>query len=126
MLVGLPCSLVAIALLAACVTQTPRAMLRPPLFSGKSVASALLKADTFEAVSAMAMATAKCRSVDAVETNIVDVSQDYQVSQTGLWLKGAVQERWIVTLCDQRLPYRIIFSPDGKGGTYMRIAPSPS
>jgi hypothetical protein len=72
-------------------------------------------------VGAFAMAATKCHSVDAVDTEIVQVSGNIAADEKGRLLNH-VQERWVVRLCEQRIPYRVDFEPDGRGGTYFKAA----
>ncbi|WAI85118.1 MULTISPECIES: hypothetical protein [Achromobacter] len=102
------------AVLAACAaTQT-----KAPI-TGNTHAGATLKADVARNISMQAQTQLNCQKVDAIQTEVVKVNPVGTGSSAASRQYGSVDERWIVQLCNQQIPFRVTLTPDGKGGTYF-------
>lgn len=94
--------------------------------NGTTNAGPLLKSDTVAKLSSRAKFEAKCDRVDSIDTSVTKVYPPGSNSRRlslGAQQHGAIQERWVVNLCGKSLPYVVMFTPDGHGGTYFSTGP---
>lgn len=103
--------LVVASALAACATPTP--------ISGNTRAGEMLKADTSRFVSMLAKVETKCDQIDSIETQLIKVNPVGTGNTAGAKRYGSTEERWVINLCNQSIPYAVTFTPDGQGGTFF-------
>ena len=95
-----------------------------PRFSGHTIASAQLRADTSVFVIGIAKAKTGCDHVDSIDTEILSVPNDIQGNKAGIIVGGGdTKERWVATACGKTSSTIVTFTPDGKGGSYMAVQP---
>jgi hypothetical protein len=87
--------------------------------SGDTKAGETLRRDTAKQVSMQAKVAAKCDRIDSIETKVLSVNPVGTGNSEALKKYGSVNERWVVNLCDQSIPFFVTFIPDGQGGTFF-------
>lgn len=100
--------------LAACAT--PQANI--PI-TGNTHAGATLKADVAQNLSMQAQIQSNCQKVDAIQTEVVKINPVGTGNSAASRQYGSVDERWIVQLCNQQIPFKVTLTPDGQGGTFF-------
>lgn len=100
--------------LAACAT--PQANV--PI-TGNTHAGATLKADVARTISMQAQIQSNCQKIDAIQTEVVKINPVGTGNSAASRQYGSVDERWIVQLCDQQIPFKVTLTPDGQGGTFF-------
>jgi hypothetical protein len=93
----------------------------PLAFAGRTMASPQLQKDTLKLISMAFEAKTKCKTLDAVETEVLAVDPDIRRDQSGVLLKGPIKEKWTALGCGQRMPLVVTFTPDGKGGAFIGL-----
>lgn len=97
--------------LAACATSIP--------INGDTKAGDTLKSDTARKVSMWARAETKCDRIDSIETKVISVNPVGTGKSEASRKYGSVDERWVVNLCGNSIPFSVTFTPDGQGGTFF-------
>ena len=88
---------------------------------GESIASPQLQYDSMMAVISIASQYNKrCQSYSIADTKLVHGIKDGKV-KGNRYIEGYWQEAWIVNRCSQQVVVPILFTLDGKGGTYYSI-----
>lgn len=90
---------------------------------GQTNAGKTLQADVVRSLSYRTRAANGCRKVDAVEVTPIRINQPGTGDSAAARQYGSVEERWVFTACGESTPYRILFTPDGAGGTFFRTSP---
>jgi hypothetical protein len=92
---------------------------------GTSAAGLQLQKDAAMSVfvaASMALKIPKsCQQVDIPNTQLVSPPKN-PVFKNGVLITGNWQERWTVAMCGKKALVPITFIPDGKGGTYYKVA----
>ncbi len=98
--------------LTSCATTIP--------VNGVSQAGKVLTADVVRQISMSAKIQTKCKDVDSIEAQYLKTNP-VGTGDTAASIKyGSVEERWTVNLCGKKVPFFVVFTPDGEGGTYFR------
>ena len=84
-----------------------------PTYTGKTTASYLLKSDTESNINLFFRAIHNC-TPKQIHTQINDVKIDPKTSTV-----DSVDETWTVTGCNQTEIFKIKYTNDGQGGTYI-------
>ncbi|MGE8637293.1 MAG: hypothetical protein ACN6PR_01535 [Achromobacter sp.] len=103
-----------VSVLAACATPQGHAPT-----SGNTHAGATLKADVARNVSMQAQIQSNCQKVDAIQTEVVKIHPVGTGNSAASRQYGSVDERWMVNLCNQQIPFKVTLTPDGQGGTFF-------
>ena len=103
-----------VSMLAACAAPQGKAPI-----TGNTHAGATLKADVAQNISMQAQVQLNCQKVDAIQTEVVKVNPIGTGNSAASRQYGSVDERWIVQLCNQQIPFKVTLTPDGKGGTFF-------
>jgi hypothetical protein len=103
-----------VSMLAACAAPQTKAPI-----TGNTHAGATLKADVAQNISMQAQVQLNCQKVDAIQTEVVKVNPIGTGNSAASRQYGSVDERWIVQLCNQQIPFKVTLTPDGKGGTFF-------
>ncbi len=106
--------LVGVLCVAACAT--------PISFSGNTRAGDALKSDTARHISMLARLETKCGGIESIDTQIIAVNPVGTGNTVGSIKYGSVHERWVATLCGKSIPFSVVFTPDGEGGTFFRTS----
>ena len=88
---------------------------------GETQASIRLQYDTLMAVIASAsLFNTRCNSYSIVDTKLVHGIKDAKIKDNK-YIEGYWEELWIMNRCSQQIAIPILFTLDGKGGTYYQI-----
>jgi len=90
--------------------------------SGDSRADNTLKSDVSRKLSLWAKTETKCEKVDSIQTQILKTNPIGTGDSVASKRYGSIEEKWVVNLCGQNIPFSVIFTPDGQGGTYFRTS----
>jgi len=100
-------------LLVACAVM-------PSAVPGKTLGSPLLQRDTMNQLFFFDRAfAADCQNRKIVNTEILEQPKDARFV-TGGMVAGSWKERWYLDRCGKVVPYDVQYTPDGKGGTFLR------
>lgn len=108
-------SLLVLLVLAACASG--------PKFYGQSVADSRLRADTMLFIVGPTQAATNCKQVDSIQTSILSVDKDLKGNAAGKVIKGDTSERWVATACGKTAGFRVTYTPDGQGGSFISVRP---
>lgn len=89
---------------------------------GETKAGNVLKSDVSRNLAMWSMATVKCDRIDSIETKVVSANPIGTGGNEMSRKYGSVDERWLVRLCGESIPFSVSFTPDGKGGTFFNIS----
>lgn len=93
-----------------------------PQFSGQSLASPKLRADTTAMLTPYNASRTGCGKIDAIEAAVVTTPANVQTDGDGTILRGSpARERWVATGCGNQAAYQVDFIPDGSGGNFISI-----
>lgn len=104
-------TLIALSVIGGCASTT--------VITGETQAGNTLKSDVARQVSMWAKTQTQCPTVDAIQTQVVRVNPVGTGKTAAARQYGSVDERWVVQLCNQSLPFAVTLTPDGQGGTYF-------
>jgi hypothetical protein len=90
--------------------------------SGETHADLTLKSDVARKISLWAKVDTGCQRIDAIQTEVIRVNPIGTGDSPAARQYGSVDERWVVSLCDRKVPYLVSFTPDGKGGTFYKTS----
>ncbi len=94
-------------------------------FEGDSVASPRLRNDTLALVRLHAAAGMDCERIERVEAQVLDVPAELKGNDDGVIVDGTITERWVASGCGRQHGYRVTFTPDGTGGSFIAVKPEP-
>ncbi len=93
-----------------------------PQYSGQSLATPQLRADTLAMLTPYNAARTGCDKIDAVDTSVVTLPSNVQANPDGTVLRSSpARERWVATSCGNQAAYQVDFIPDGSGGNFVSI-----
>ena len=93
-----------------------------PQFSGQSLASPQLRADTTAMLTPYNATRTGCDKIDAIETSVVTTPLNVQANSDGTIIRSTpARERWIASSCGNLAAYQVDFIPDGSGGNFISI-----
>lgn len=111
--------LVSIFALAGCAAIVP--------ITGSTRAGEVLAADTRKEVVMMAKIYGNCDKVDSIEAQKMELYPPGNRRETAAaWNNGTAREIWTADACNKKLPFDVWFTPDGKGGTFIRVRYLPN
>ena len=93
----------------------------PVPIAGRTVADAKLKFDTGNLLALFAKATARCESVDSIDTSPMLIDRRASFDAAGTLVQGSIKERWVAKLCGQSLPFVVTFTA-AEGGISFTIS----
>lgn len=88
---------------------------------GETLGNPELQRDTWRSLELMDRAAApECQTRQVIDTELVTPTVGARYVN-GVLMEGRWVERWIVDRCGASVPYKVEFTADGKGGTFMKI-----
>lgn len=63
-----------------------------------------------------------CDSIEVANTEWISQEGEILMDDKGRLFSGTISEKWTIAHCNVQTKLAIIFTPDGKGGSYVAIA----
>ena len=96
-------------------------------FSGITHSSPKLQKDTLALLQPYFLARTGCEQIEAVEADLPGVPAFMKADpNVRIVQEGTVKERWVTAGCGKRDSFDVVFTPDGAGGAFISIEPTPS
>ena len=93
--------------------------------SGQTVATGKLKSDVFNMLPTYASLNSGCRRpIQSIRTEIEKAPSEVVSNSSDQVIKGTVVEKWTLSMCGKEEVVFLTFTPDGKGGSYIRFSRS--
>lgn len=90
---------------------------------GQTAAGDILQADTIKSLTRQLKYNKECTKMDYIEVSPVRVSSLGAGESGASKQYGNIEEQWVVNGCGGRFPYKVVFTPDGVGGTFIQVGP---
>jgi hypothetical protein len=91
---------------------------------GETLANSNLQFDTWQFIEIFEMGEAPNCDSNVVDTRILEDTSGASV-RGGPLLKGGWVEEWTLDRCGERVVYRVKYTADGRGGTFIEVSEVP-